>query len=84
MRFRHHVNSPNGPVEYTLYPEKTFDDGWVIGWCPELERTMAVHPGNVVDESIRSPLQETPAKPQVEAPSGLEPLFPSAEPKADR
>ena len=49
IKFRHPVDSPNGPVVFTLYPEKTYDDGWVIGWCPELDRTMAVNPANVVE-----------------------------------
>jgi hypothetical protein len=50
LRFRH-TTDENGNDVYTLYPEKTYEDGWVVGWCPELERTMVVHPANVLDEA---------------------------------
>lgn len=38
----------NGEQVLTLYPERTYDDGWVLGWCPELSTTMSVHPENVL------------------------------------
>jgi hypothetical protein len=49
LSFRH-VPDDTGNDIYTLFPEKRFEGGWVVGWCPELERTMLVHPANVVGE----------------------------------
>ena len=54
IKFRHPTDSPNGPVVFTLWPEKKWEDGWYVGWCPELERTMAIHPANVVGEDDES------------------------------
>jgi len=46
-------NTPdeNGNDTYTLWPERTYDDGWVLGWCPDLERTMCVHPANIIEST---------------------------------
>ena len=34
----------------TLYVERTYPDGWTIGWCPERQNGMVVHPDNIVRE----------------------------------
>lgn len=47
IRFRH-VTDETGNDTYTLWPEKTYEDGWIVGWCPELDKTMIVNPKNVV------------------------------------
>ena len=43
IRFRDHGKT------LTLYVEKVYDDGWTVGFCPELEKTMCVHPANLLE-----------------------------------
>ena len=40
----------NGDRVLTLITEAIYEDGWVRGWCPELENTMSVNPNNIVRE----------------------------------
>lgn len=46
IRFR------DGDETLTLWPEKTYEDGYVVGWCPERSNNIVVHPDNVVDDEV--------------------------------
>ena len=51
IRFRH-VTDADGNDTYTLYVEREYEDGWAVGWCPELKNTMCVHPNNIVRDEV--------------------------------
>ncbi len=51
MTSRHIKFRNDGDEILTLWVDKELPDGWVLGWCPERQNHIAVHPENIVDFS---------------------------------
>jgi hypothetical protein len=54
----YHLRWKDGDEVLTLWPEKGYEDGWVVGWCPERKNNIAVHPSNILGRI--EPKQVTP------------------------
>lgn len=51
-----HITFRDGLEVLTLWVEKTLEEGWKLGWCPERQNNMVVHPDNILIELTEEPV----------------------------